>query len=83
MSRVIPKGAAQLVLWTRNVAQPVAFLVPQDQANLALEDYAAGTDTIKFTTWNDGSGIRNDSVFRVAELRGVAVEYNSIQIVGG
>lgn len=89
----MPKDAAQLVLWFKGLPQPTAFLTTRLEAEQALSDYLLKTDetnahpaslkptdVLSFKSYQDGSGMRSESVFAIADLRGVTIEYATIQL---
>lgn len=77
----MPKDAAQLVFWFKGLPQPTAFLATRDDADKAVASFKAGED-VTFLSYPDGRGVRSESVFLRSELRGVTIEYPTIQLVG-
>jgi len=77
----LPRDAAKLVLWFKGLQQPTGFLVLRADAEVALRDFKAG-DALGFLSYPDGSGLRSESVFVRSELRGVTVEFPTLQLVG-
>lgn len=76
----MPKDAAQVVLWFKGLPQPTGFLALRDAADKAVEDFKAGADHVTFLSYPDGRGVRSESSFRSADLRGVTIEYPTIQL---
>jgi hypothetical protein len=76
----MPKDAAQLVLWSKGLSQPTAFLVLRTDADKAMQAFADGADHVEFLSYPDGRGLRSQSVFLVSDLRGATIEYPTIQI---
>ncbi|URA07051.1 hypothetical protein P9A47_gp83 [Xanthomonas phage Elanor] len=75
----MPKDAAQLVFWFVGLPQPTAFLVLREEANKAIESFQNGYD-VSFQSYPDGSGTRSESRFSFNHLRGVTIEYPTIQL---
>ncbi len=75
----LPKDAAQLVMWFKGLPQPTAFLATRDDADKAVSAFKAGDD-VAFLSYPDGRGVRSESVFLHSELRGLTIEYNTIQL---
>ena len=78
----MPKDSAQVVFWFKGLPQPTAFLTTREEADKAVAFFKAGAD-ISFLSYPDGRGVRSESHFLRAELRGVTIEYPTIQLVGG
>ncbi|ALH23473.1 hypothetical protein AVV49_gp72 [Pseudomonas phage PaMx74] len=78
----MPKDSAQVVFWFKGLPQPTAFLTTREEADKAVADFKAGSD-VSFLSYPDGRGVRSESHFLRAELRGVTIEYPTIQLVGG
>lgn len=79
----LPKDAAQLVLWFKGLPQPTAFLTQRDDADRAVADFKHGKEPfLTFLSYPDGRGVRSESVFNMEDLRGVTIEYNTIQLAG-
>lgn len=76
----MPKDAAQVVFWFKGLPQPTAFLTLRDEADKAVEAFRKREETISFLSYPDGRGVRSESTFRVDELRGVTIEYPTIQL---
>jgi hypothetical protein len=76
----MPRDAAQLVLWFNGLPQPTAFLVLREAGDKALEDFTAGAEEVRFLSYPDGRGLRSESVFLTENLRGVTLEYPTIQL---
>lgn len=76
----MPKDAAQLVIWFKQLPQPTAFLTTFDDARAALDDFRKQED-ISFFSYPDGRGVRSESTFSHSELRGITIEYPTIQMV--
>ncbi len=79
----MPKDAAQVVFWFKGLPQPTAFLTTRDEADNVLADFRGGDEAVAFLSYPDGRGVRSESVFAVEDLRGVTIEYPTIQLVGG
>ena len=90
----MPRDAAQLVLWFKGLPQPTAFLTTREEAERVVGDFVLKvdqsgpaslkpTDVMRFLSYPDGRGVRSESVFAVEDLRGVTIEYPTIQLVGG
>ena len=47
-----------------------------------VSDFKDGKDPA-FLSYPDGRGVRSESTFLRSELRGVTIEYPTIQLVGG
>ena len=75
----MPKDAAQVVLWFKGLPQPTAFLTTREEADEAIAAFMAGHD-VSFLSYPDGRGVRSESVFSVEDLRGVTIEYHTIQL---
>ncbi|ATS92251.1 hypothetical protein JTY56_gp72 [Xanthomonas phage Bosa] len=75
----LPKDSAQLVLWFKGLPQPTAFLVLREEADKAVQAFKAGED-VTFLSYPDGRGLRSESIFARADLRGVTFEYPTIQL---
>lgn len=78
----MPKDSAQVVFWFKGLPQPTAFLTTREEADKAVADFKAESD-VSFLSYPDGRGVRSESHFLRAELRGVTIEYPTIQLVGG
>lgn len=80
----MPKDAAQLVLWFKGLPQPTAFLTLRDDAEKVKRAFVEEPrGSVTFLSYPDGRGVRSESVFACEDLRGVTVEYPTIQLVGG
>lgn len=79
-NKKMPKDAAQLVLWFKGLPQPTAFLTTLAEAETCLERIGDGADQMEFLSYPDGSGMRSHSIFQVADLRGVTIEYPTLQL---
>lgn len=79
----MPKDAAQLVLWFKGLPQPTAFMTTREDADKAVAGYRHGDEYVTFLSYPDGRGVRSESAFEVDGLRGVTIEYPTIQLVGG
>lgn len=79
----MPKDAAQVVFWFKGLPQPTAFLTTRDEADKVVAAYRGGDEVVSFMSYPDGRGVRSESVFAVEDLRGVTIEYPTIQLVGG
>lgn len=79
----MPKDAAQAVFWFKGLPQPTAFLTTRDEADKVVAAYRGGDEVVSFMSYPDGRGVRSESVFAVEDLRGVTIEYPTIQLVGG
>lgn len=77
----MPRDAAQVVLWFKGLPQPTAFVVERDEATAVERQFAVGDPHVRFKSYPDGSGYRSDSSFLSSELRGITVEYPSIQFM--
>lgn len=75
----MPKDAAQLVLWFKGLPQPTAFLTLREEADKAVQSFKDGED-VTFLSYPDGRGMRSESIFAGDELRGVTIEYPTIQL---
>lgn len=75
----MPKDAAQLVLWFKGLPQPTAFLTLREEADKAVQSFKDGED-VTFLSYPDGRGMRSESIFSGEELRGVTIEYPTIQL---
>ena len=78
----MPRDAAQVVFWFKGLPQPTAFLTLREAADKAVEDFKAGEEYITFLSYPDGRGVRSESSFNTADLRGVTIEYPTIQLAG-
>lgn len=76
----MPRDAAQLVLWFKGLPQPTAFLSTREDADKALADFRAEKPFVTFLSYPDGSGVRSESAFAGDDLRGVTIEYPTIQL---
>lgn len=76
----MPKDAAQGVFWFKGLPQPTAFLTLREAADKAVEDFKAGAEHVTFLSYPDGRGVRSESSFSTADLRGVTIEYPTIQL---
>lgn len=76
----MPKDAAQVVFWFKGLPQPTAFLTLRDAADKVVEDFKAGAQHVTFLSYPDGRGVRSESSFLSADLRGVTIEYPTIQL---
>lgn len=77
----MPRDAAQVVFWFKGLPQPTAFLTLRDEADKVVEGFKRGKeDYLTFLSYPDGRGVRSESTFRVDELRGVTIEYPTIQL---
>ena len=77
----MPKDAAQVVLWFKGLPQPTGFLTLRDAADKAVQAFKDGED-VTFLSYPDGRGMRSESIFSGDELRGVTIEYPTIQLAG-
>ena len=78
----MPRDAAQVVFWFKGLPQPTAFLTLREAADKAVEDFKAGAQHVTFLSYPDGRGVRSESSFNTADLRGVTIEYPTIQLTG-
>ncbi|UYA98738.1 hypothetical protein P9A44_gp68 [Xanthomonas phage vB_Xar_IVIA-DoCa5] len=78
----MPKDAAQLVFWFKGLPQPTAFLTTRPEADKAMLSFAEGDGNVEFLSYPDGRGVRSQSIFRVEDLRGMTIEYPTIQLMG-
>ncbi|UQM93888.1 hypothetical protein vBSmQDWS359_50 [Stenotrophomonas phage vB_Sm_QDWS359] len=78
----MPRDAAQVVFWFKGLPQPTAFLTLREAADKAVEDFKAGAQHVTFLSYPDGRGVRSESSFNTADLRGVTIEYPTIQLAG-
>lgn len=78
----MPRDAAQLVLWFKGLAQPTGFLVLRKDADDAVRDFKEGEAILQFLSYPDGRGVRSESLFSTADLRGLTIEYPTIQLAG-
>lgn len=79
----MPKDAAQVVFWFKGLPQPTAFLTTRAEADKAVEDFKHGKNGfLSFLSYPDGRGVRSESTFNCADLRGVTIEYPTIQLAG-
>ena len=76
----MPKDAAQVVFWFKGLPQPTAFLTTRDEADQVVAAYRGGDEVVSFMSYPDGRGVRSESVFAVEDLRGVTIEYPTIQL---
>lgn len=76
----MPKDAAQVVFWFKGLPQPTAFLTTREEGDKAMSAFADGAEHVEFLSYPDGRGVRSQSVFRVDELRGMTIEYPTIQL---
>ena len=76
----LPKDAAQIVFWFKGLPQPTGFLVLRDAAEQLVKDFQGGAEHLTFLSYPDGRGVRSESTFRSADLRGVTIEYPTIQL---
>lgn len=75
----MPKDAAQIVLWFDGLPQPTAFLTTRVEADVVLADFREDKPYISFFSYPDGHGVQSESVFSLYDLRGVTIEYETIQ----
>lgn len=80
MAKVIPKGAAQVVLW-RDHQQHIVFMVSEDSGQKAQQAFLNGDKHLLLTSWPDATGTSNTTLIDCTKLTGVSVEVNSIQLV--
>lgn len=78
----MPKDAAQIVFWFKGLPQPTAFLTTREEADKVVAGFKHGDESVSFMSYPDGRGVRSESVFEVDNLRGVTIEYPTIQLVG-
>jgi len=78
----MPRDAAQLVLWFKGLPQPTGFLALRTDADRAVRAFSDREDLVEFQSYPDGRGVRSTSVFATADLRGVTIEYPTIQLAG-
>ncbi len=78
----MPKDAAQIVMWFKGLPQPTAFLTTRVEADKAVDMFLSDNH-LTFLSYPDGRGVRSQSMFACADLRGVTIEYPAIQLVGG
>lgn len=79
----MPKDAAQLVFWFKGLPQPTAFLTTRVEADKTVALFKDGNASyLSFLSYPDGRGVRSESVFNCSDLRGVTIEYPTIQLVG-
>lgn len=76
----MPKDAAQVVFWFNGLPQPTAFLTTREEADKVLAGFRGGDEVVTFLSYPDGRGVRSESVFAVEDLRGVTIEYPTIQL---
>ena len=79
----MPKDSAQVVFWFKGLPQATAFLTTREEADKVLADFRGEQPVISFLSYPDGRGVRSESVFARYDLRGVTIEYPTIQLVGG
>ena len=79
----MPKDAAQVVFWFKGLPQPTAFLTTREEGDKVVAGFRGGDEVVAFLSYPDGRGVRSESVFAVEDLRGVTIEYPTIQLVGG
>lgn len=81
MARIIPKGAANLTLWRSKLPQ-ITFQVKEAEAHKAQKDFLEGQTFIHFMAFPTSEGIAGSNLFKCADLSGVTVETNTIQLLG-
>jgi hypothetical protein len=79
----MPKDSAQVVFWFKGLPQPTAFLTTREEADKLVAAFRAEEPHLSFLSYPDGRGVRSESTFLRYELRGVTIEYPTIQLVGG
>lgn len=79
----IPKDSAKVVCWFKGLPQPTAFLTTRVEADKVISDFYKELPVVSFQSYPDGSGARSESVFSRHDLRGVTIEYPTLQFVGG
>lgn len=76
----MPKDAAQIVFWFKGLPQPLAFLTTREEGDKAVQDYREQETYITFLSYPDGRGVRSESTFDRESLRGLTIEYPTIQL---
>ena len=76
-----PADSARLVLWHVGLEQPTIIVVERKVAERVMHVFQEGSATnISFLSYPDGSGLRSEAFFRMSALRGVMMEYPTVQL---
>lgn len=80
-AQTFPKDAAKVIFWFKGLPQPIGFLLTTKDADRLQTAFTDGEPVLTFQSYPDNSGTRSTTTFPSAEVRGISVEVNSIQLV--